>query len=76
MIDGWGIFYEIILKWISLDLTDDKSTMVQVMACGAVRQQVITWITVDPDLCLHMASLGHIELNEILGLILCCATGS
>ena len=32
---GWGISYEIVLKWMPLDLTDDKSTLVQVMAwCG------------------------------------------
>ena len=31
-IDGWNIFYEISCKWMSLDLTDDKSTLVQVMA--------------------------------------------
>ena len=30
-IGGWGISYEIALTWISLDLTDDKSTLVQVM---------------------------------------------
>ena len=29
---GWGIFYEIALRWMPLDLTDDKSTLVQVMA--------------------------------------------
>ena len=29
---GWGISYEIALRWMSLDLTDDKSTLVQVMA--------------------------------------------
>ena len=32
VIDGWGITCEIALRWISLDLTDDKSTLVQVMA--------------------------------------------
>ena len=31
---------------------------------GAVRQQAITWANVDPDLCRHMASLGHNELIE------------
>ena len=41
---------------MSLDLTDDKSTLVQVMA--------ITWANVDPDLCRHMASLGHSELSN------------
>ena len=29
---GWVISYEIALRWIPLDLTDDKSTLVQVMA--------------------------------------------
>ena len=46
---------------MSLDLTDDKSTLVQEWL-GAVRQQAITWANVDPDLCRHMASLGHNEL--------------
>ena len=31
---------------------------------GAVRQQAITWANVDPDLCCHMASLGHSELSS------------
>ena len=29
---GWGISYEIALRWMPLDLTDGKSTLVQVMA--------------------------------------------
>ena len=29
---GWGISYEITLRWMPQDLTDDKSTLVQVMA--------------------------------------------
>ena len=32
MTDGWCISCEIALRWISLDLTDGKSTLVQVMA--------------------------------------------
>ena len=32
VIRGWGISCEIALRWMSLDLTDDKSTLVQVMA--------------------------------------------
>ena len=32
MIDGWGISCEIALRWMSLDFTDDQSTLVQVMA--------------------------------------------
>ena len=30
--DGWGISCELALRWMSLDLSDDKSTLVQVMA--------------------------------------------
>ena len=30
--DGWGIWYEIVLMWFSLDLTDDKSTLLQAVA--------------------------------------------
>ena len=29
---GWGISYEIVLRWMPLDLTDDKSALVHVMA--------------------------------------------
>ena len=29
---GWGISYEIALRWMPLDLTDDESTLAQVMA--------------------------------------------
>ena len=50
---GWGISCEIALIWMSLDFTDDQSTLVQVIA--------ITWANVDPDLCRHMASLIHNE---------------
>ena len=32
VIDGWGISCELALRWMSLDLTDDKSTLVEVTA--------------------------------------------
>ena len=32
VINGWGISCELALRWMSLHLTDDKSTLVQVMA--------------------------------------------
>ena len=32
MIHGWGISSEIVLTWTAQDITDDKSTLVQVMA--------------------------------------------
>ena len=47
-----------------LDLTDDKSTLVQLWL-GAIRQQAITWANVDPSLCGQMASLGLNELMQI-----------
>ena len=53
-----SISCEITLRWMSQDFTDDKSTMVQVMAWGR-RQKAITWANVDPNLCHHMVSLGH-----------------
>ena len=32
--------------------------------CGSKLLKItITWANVDPDLCRHMASLGHNELN-------------
>ena len=53
MIGGWDIFSKIALRWMSMDLTDDKSTLVL----------VITWANVDIDLCRHMVSLVHNELK-------------
>ena len=44
-----------------LDLIDDKSTLIQVMALCR-QEQAITWASVDQDLCRHMVSLGHSEL--------------
>ena len=47
---------QIALRWISLDLTDDKLTLVQVMAW-------ITWANVDPDPWYYMVSKRHNEFN-------------
>ena len=32
VIDGWSISCKIVVKWMPMDLTDDKSTLVQIMA--------------------------------------------
>ena len=40
MIDDFGISYEIVLRWTSLDLTDDKSTLIQVMTSGKELQEL------------------------------------
>ena len=53
---------EITLWWMSLDLSDDKSTLFQVMTWYR-KAQAITRANVDADLCRHMASLGHNELS-------------
>ena len=42
------------------DLTDDYSTLVQVMA-WCCQHQVITWANVDEDLFHHMVSQDHTE---------------
>ena len=55
MIGILSIFHEIALKLMPHDHTDDKSTLVQVMV----------WTTVYPDLCRHMAPLGHNELELV-----------
>ena len=45
---------------MSLDLNDDKSTLVP-----SGNKPLITWANFDSDLCRHMASLGHNELNGL-----------
>ena len=62
-IDGRSISCEIVLRWMSVEFTDDKSTLVQVMACR--RQQAITWAMIDPDLCRPMVSLDHNYLINV-----------
>ena len=66
VIDVWCISYEIILRWMSLDLMIDKSTLVQVMAC--CRQATShylnqCWTHIEPHLYRHMASLGYNDLT-------------
>ena len=50
VIDVCNISCGIALRWMSLDLTDDKLTLVLVM---------VWWANIDPHLCCHMASPGH-----------------
>ena len=65
VIDDWAIPCEIVLEWMSLNLTDNKSTWIQVMAqCRQVA--IITWANVDPVTCRHMAPLDHNELKLVL----------
>ena len=54
--------YDYVLRWMPQDLTDDKSTLVQVMAWCRT-QQSITWTSVDQDLQWCMVSLGPNKLN-------------
>ena len=41
---AWGIFYEIALRWLLLDLINDKSTLLKVMAW--YRQAMMTQLHV------------------------------
>ena len=55
---------EIALRWVPLDLTDDKSTLVQLLAwCHQATSH--TWANVDPDPCHQMESLGLNELKKM-----------
>ena len=64
VIDGWCISCEIALGWMPLKLIDGKSTLIQIML-GTVRQQAMTWTSVNQDIRLHMVSLGHNELTHL-----------
>ena len=57
---GWVITCEIILWWLSLDLSDNESKFVRITAW--CRQ---AWAYVNPNLCRHTAIMG-IFLNEVI----------
>ena len=48
---------------MSMDLTDEKLTLDWF---AIIRQQVITWANVDPNMCCHMALLADNELSGYL----------
>ena len=61
MIEGLGVPCKISLRWMSLNSTDDDTSLVQVMAwcCQETShylssKQAITWAKVDPDLYNHI----------------------
>ena len=53
---------KVALRWLSIELTDDKSSLSQLMA-WCLQATSNTRTHVDIDLCCHMASLGYDELN-------------
>ena len=57
---GWGISYEIALTRMPLDLSDDKSTLVQVMAwcCQATVLEICASLPVRTWQCLEDSGLG------------------
>ena len=63
MNDGWGIYCEIALIWLSLDFTDGQLTLVQVMT-NPVPEPML------PKISVAMASLGHSELIGVITLFL------
>ena len=60
VIYGWGLSHKMALKWMFQDHTPDKSFC----SGGAIIHLAFTWASVDPDLCHHMASLGHYEFSK------------
>ena len=68
VIDGLGTSREIALRWLSLKVTEDKSTLVQVKA-WCRQAKAIIGANANSDLRRHMASLGHNELNTFVLLI-------
>ena len=50
--DGWGILCDIAFKLMSLDLTDDKSALFQVIV-WCHQHEAITWANVDSVLWWH-----------------------
>ena len=65
VIDDWGISCEIALIWMSLDFTDDQSTLVQVMAwCRQATSHYLSQCLHSSLSPCHMASPGLNELKE------------
>ena len=58
--DNFSVKFSVKLPWDRCQLSCVK---IGSDKC-AIRQQATTWANVDPDLCHHMASLGHNELNS------------
>ena len=55
------IYSEIALRWITQNLTDKKSILVQAMAwCDPAKH---IWADIEPDLCQHLVYLCHHELD-------------
>ena len=68
--DDWGI-----LRWVSPDITDYISTLVQVMACcrrqapnkpiHEAPHESIAWSNFHPDFWRNKAPLGHNKKNAV-----------
>ena len=67
VMDDWGISCKISLRWMPLDLTDEKSTLVQVMAW--CRQATSHYLRQCWHRCCYITLLGHNELNNLLPVI-------
>ena len=71
--------YEIVRGWLSLGLTDNKTTLVRVVATGNKPSQATNqyWASVHIDLFRHVVSLGHNELisGKNMPLVSLCKEG-
>ena len=85
MSDDWGISCEIAPEWLSLDLTDDKSTLVQVMAwCHQVTSHYLSqcWLRsvwpygVTRPLCVtHSFAMGGLTCTYTCPFLFACLSG-
>ena len=60
-----GTCYEITLRWMPQNLSNEKSTLVHVMA-WCCQEQAIIWANVGPDLCQRTVSIGHSKVKELM----------
>ena len=64
VIDGWGISCELAIRWMSINLNDEKSTLVQVMAwCRQATSHYLSQCWPRSMSSRDVASSGHKELK-------------
>ena len=65
VIGGWGISYDIALGWLSLDLTDDKSMLVQIKAwCRLAASHYLSQCWPRSVLKYHITRLQWVEYSS------------
>ena len=65
VIDGWAIFYEITLGWVSLHPTDNLVNTGPEEGLVLSGSKPLPEKKIDPDLCRCMTSFGQYTIHEI-----------